>query len=199
MLDEIEESEFIARSQIVRVYTVDGRWVFARLRRYSCVARVWMLEPSGDQGWTFVTDEFSDDPEYCWPEPRVEGLHKNWTYDEAEQAAYIFLTEGECEFDFHEGVALRLETNFARTWIDATISKRYDMHRRVTLYEQDGGWIALCHFEVWEPEIRCFEAENRGPVFPASGCGTFEDVRRAAYDWLVEPALNKFQELQAAA
>lgn len=199
MLDEIEQSWFAVRNNVVTVFRVQGRWICASLDRGYAVARVWMLEPKGDQGWTLLMDQFADDEEYCWRTPLVAGLNKNLTYEEAEQAAYIFLSEGEFEFDFHEGVALRIDWNFGQTHIDVAISTRYDIRRGVMIAERDGGWVAYGRFEVWNPEIRCFEAERQGPQFPASGVGNFEAVRQVAYNWLVEPALNESQNMQAAA
>lgn len=199
MLDEIEQGWLITRNNFVMAFHTEGRWISASLNRGYCVARVWMVEPHGDQGWTFLMDEFADDHEYCWHMPQVVGLNKNLSYEEAEQAAYIFLAEGETEFDFHRGIALRINRWFDRTCFDAAVSTRYGMHRGIMLSEHDGGWVAYGRFEIWNPEIRCFEAERQGPRFPVIGVDNFEVVRQAAYDWLVEPALNEFPNMQAAA
>lgn len=198
MLDEIEQGFFWGRHYGGMFFAENGKWICASGERDHALARAWIMEPSGYQGWTVVLDKVAEDEEYCW-QGMVVGVDKNLTYAHAEKIAYGYITEGEVEFDFHRDVALRIWGGIEQGWIDAAISVRFNTHRWVRLYEEDGGWRAFGSFEVWNPDIRCFEAEQTGPDFPASGVGDFEAVRQAAYDWVIEPALEKTLNLQAAA
>ncbi|MBY5809637.1 hypothetical protein [Rhizobium leguminosarum] len=198
MLDEIEQGFFWGRNYGGVFFAQGGKWICASGERDHALARAWIMEPSGKQGWTVVVDSVAEDEEYC-RQPMVVGVNKNLSYAEAEKIAYGYITEGEVEFDFHRDVALRIWGGIEHGWIDASISVRFDMHRSVRIYKAEGGWRAFGSFEIWNPDIRCFEAERPGPSFPASGVGEFEAVRQAAYDWAVQPALEEISNQQAAA
>jgi len=192
-LDETECCSFWGRTHAGSVYKIGEKWICAVGSRDSARAVAHLLEPACGQGWTVVLELCSEDEEYRWG-PFTVGQGLELTYPEAEQVAYAFQTEGEVEFNFHRGVAISLCGSADQGRITAMISERYDDRRTVYFTRDEDGWSAVGSSERWSEKIIWFVSGSDMARFPEQGSRSLEDVRKLAYEWLVEPALGGVQQ-----
>ncbi len=188
-LDELEVHNFSGRTHDGLVYMVGDTWVLADGNRDSAQAIATLLEPVGDQGWTVVLEKRSREDEYQWG-PVAVGADRNLSYLEAEQVAYAFQTEGEVEFDFHQGIALSINGGVKFGQINATISERYDERRAVYIKKEESGWFATGGLEKWDEHVRWFILKTVDVRFPEQGYADLATVRAKAYEWAIQPALR---------
>lgn len=195
-LDELEAHNFWGRTHSGRVYTIGDKWVFVDGDRDSAQAFATLLEPVGNQGWTVVIEKRSRQDEYSWG-PSVVGVGLGLTYAEAEQVAYIFHTEGEVAFDFHQGIALSISGGVEFCQVTAMLSERYDDRRSVYFKKEGSGWFATGVSEMWSERIASFVRRDARVRFPEQGHDDLETVRALAYEWAIQPALADTERASA--